>query len=104
MAMSIPRLKRLKRKTNPYEQRVFISNAGVSTTELTYYVAAHTGGANGLCNEFYAARSGPWTTNPGCQDAFRALEVCRDGAGRFGTAGYEAQSLGKALAKLADDV
>jgi len=36
-------------------KRVFISNAGVSTTELTYYVAAHTGGANGLCNEFYAA-------------------------------------------------
>ena len=58
MAMSIPRLKRLKRKTNPYEQRVFISNAGVSTTELTYYVAAHTGGANGLCNEFYAAMKG----------------------------------------------
>jgi len=36
-------------------KRVFISNAGVSTTELTYYVAAHTGGANGLYNEFYAA-------------------------------------------------
>jgi hypothetical protein len=36
-------------------KRVFISNAGVSTTGLTYYVAAHTGGANGLYNEFYAA-------------------------------------------------
>jgi hypothetical protein len=36
-------------------KRVFISNAGVSTTELTYYVAAHTGGANGLYNEFYVA-------------------------------------------------
>ena len=39
-------------------KRVFISNAGVSTTELTYYVAAHTGGANGLYNEFYAAMKG----------------------------------------------
>lgn len=36
-------------------KRVFISNAGVSTPELTYYVAAHTGRANGLYNEFYAA-------------------------------------------------
>jgi hypothetical protein len=36
-------------------KRVFISNAGVSTTELTHYVTAHTGGANGLYNEFYAA-------------------------------------------------
>jgi hypothetical protein len=36
-------------------KRVFISNAGVSTTELTFYVVAHTGGANGLYNEFYAA-------------------------------------------------
>jgi len=36
-------------------KRVFISNTGVSSSWLTHYVAAHTGGANGLYNEFYAA-------------------------------------------------
>lgn len=36
-------------------KRVFVSNAGVTTHALTRYVTEHTGGVNGLYNEFYAA-------------------------------------------------
>ena len=58
-------------------KRVFVSNAGVSTSELTDYVAAHTGGANGLYNEFYAAMKdwGRYELVAGPADADLVFEI-----------------------------
>lgn len=66
-------------------KRVFVSNAGVSTPELTSYVAAHTGGADGLYNEFYAAMKN-WgkyelVAAPADADLVFEIDLSREGPG-----------------------